>query len=151
MKFISLLVAALAFGGCGGGDSVDDSPDITDEGTIFEYSRAGGFAFSVYEISIDADGAGVARFGSDVHNLDEQEFELAPSEIENLQAVLEENPISSLPEHNDMVCADCFEYTYAYGGDKVSYDDASPPPEELDPVGDILADLPLPSDQPNSR
>ena len=125
-----MLAAALAVslaGGCG--DDEDPEPSIPSEGTIFEFSRAGGLAFSVYEVSIDADGTGVARFGSDVRNLDEKKFTLSESEVEELRTILEENPISSFGDPGDAVCADCFEYRYAYGGDEYVASDVSEPVE----------------------
>ena len=130
-------------GGCGGDDESGSS--IPSEGTIFEFSRAGGLAFSVYEVSIDADGTGVARFGSDVRNLEEKEFTLSDAEVDELRTILEENPISSFPDPGDAVCADCFEYTYAYGGDEYVASDVTEPVEGLDELDAFLDTLPLPA------
>ena len=60
MRLISILLAVAAsagFAGCG--DDTDSGSSIPDEGTIFEFSRSGGIAFSTYEVTIDADGTGV--------------------------------------------------------------------------------------------
>jgi len=150
MRLLSIFATALAVSltaGCGGDD--EPEPSIPSEGTILEYSRAGGIAFSVYEVTIDADGSGVARFGSDVRNLDEKEFTLSESEVDELRTILEENPISSFPDPGDAVCADCFEYRYEYGGDEYLVSDVSEPVEGLDELDAFLDTLPLPEDQPN--
>ncbi|HYH62515.1 MAG TPA: hypothetical protein VD766_11675 [Solirubrobacterales bacterium] len=140
-------LAASVAGGCGGDD--ESGSPIPSEGTIFEFSRAGGIAFSVYEVTIDADGTGVARFGSDVRNLEEKEFTLTDTELDELRTILEENPISSFPDPGDAVCADCFEYRYAYGGDEYLSSDVTEPVDGLGEIDAFLDTLPLPKDQPN--
>lgn len=143
--FSTMILAATAaavLAACGG----DDAPEPPQDGTLLEYSRSGGFAFSIYEVTIETDGTGIARFGSDVRELTEKEFELTPAQLEKLRATLEENPIPDLPKPT-AGCADCFSYTYAWGGDEVMFDDASIP-DELDPVVEVIAELPLPEDGP---
>lgn len=146
MKRASLLFLALGAlaAGCG-----SDEGDIPTEGTILEFSRAGGIAFSVYEVEVDADGSAVARFGSNPEDLSEEEFELADNEISELRTILEENPISELPDPRDAACADCFEYIYEYGGDRYETADVSEPIAALSELDAFLADLPIPEDQAN--
>lgn len=149
MKLVCLLGAfavAIAMPGCG---EEDTEPSIPSEGTIFEYSRAGGLAFSIYEVAIDADGTGIARFGGDPENLDEREFALTDEELNELRSILEDAPLSELPDPGETVCSDCFAYSYAYGGDEYAPDDASDPVPELDDLRAFLSELPLPEDQPN--
>ena len=122
---------------------------IPSEGTIFEFSRSGGIAFSIYEVTIDADGTGVLETTTTAEPAAAGEFKLSDAELDELRAILEETPISSLPDPGDAVCADCFEYTYSYGGEEITLSDASEPMPELDDLEQFLADLPLPEDQPN--
>ena len=150
MKLLSLLLALAAITvapGCG--DDSGQGSSVPSEGTIFEYSRAGGIAYSTYEVLIDADGTGVARFGGDIRDLEEKEFTLSEAELEKLRTILEENPISAFPDQGDAVCSDCFEYAYAYGGDEYTRDAVSEPVEGLDDLDAFLAELPIPEDQPN--
>lgn len=150
MRFLLLPLAFAAIvltPGCG--DDTESGSPIPSEGTIFEYTRSGGLAFSIYEVSIEADGTGTVSLGSDVRDLEETEFTLTEPEVEELHEILEEHPISSLPGPGGAVCADCFEYSYSYGGDEYALSGASEPVEELDALRDFMADLPLPPDQPN--
>ena len=103
----------------------------------------------IYEVAIDADGTGIARFGGDPENLDEREFALTDEELNELRSILEDAPLSELPDPGETVCSDCFEYSYAYGGDEYTLDDASDPVPELDDLRAFLSELPLPEDQPN--
>ena len=141
---IALALGAGLFAGCG-----EDDAELPQEGTLLEYTRAGGLAFSIYEVTIDADGTGTAAIGSNVKNLNETEFELSDEEVSELRTILEEHPISSFPDRGNAECADCFEYTYAYGGDEITVTDVTNPLPELDDLRDFLAELSLPEDQPN--
>ncbi|MDX6586341.1 MAG: hypothetical protein QOI31_814 [Solirubrobacterales bacterium] len=147
MNLIAILVAAALIAGCGGDD--EPEPQLPDEGTLLEYSRAGGIAFSVYELSIDADGTATVSTTNSAEPADAGVFKLSDEEIDELRSILEEVPISSLTDPGESACADCFEYTYAYGGGEVTYDDASPPPDDLEPLGEFLAELPIPDDTAN--
>jgi hypothetical protein len=72
MEGMRLLVwlSALLLGAAGCGISDTDHP--AGESKIFEYTRSGGLAYSVYEVEIAADGSGVARFGTDPEELVEK-------------------------------------------------------------------------------
>lgn len=142
VKLIAFMMALAALGGCG----EDATPDPPDEGPLLEYSRSGGFAFSIDEVTIDSDGSGVARFGSDLGNLEKKTFELSEAQLDELRTTLEENPIPDI-DKGDSACADCFAYEYAYGGDEIYFDQVSVP-EELEPVQRMIAGLPLPEDGP---
>jgi hypothetical protein len=148
MNLVAILLAAALIGGCGG-DAETEEPGLPTEGTLLEYTRAGGFAFSATTVKIDADGSGTVESTTSAEPADVSEFELTDAEIEELRAILEEAPISSLPDPGDGACADCYVYTYAYGGDKITLSDASDPVPELDDLNAFLAQLPLPEDQPN--
>ena len=143
MRLLTLalaLAAAVASPGCGD----DGSGSIPREGTIVEYSRSGGVAGTAYEVTIDADGSGVARFGSAIGDLKEEEFTLTEGQVGELRSILKKNPISALPDPGAVVCADCFEYRYAYGGDEYLTSDGSESVSALDDLNIFLSELPMP-------
>jgi hypothetical protein len=148
MRLIAVLVAATLIGGCGGHDETEE-PGLPTDGTLLEYSRSGGLAFSVTKLMIDADGTGTVKSTTSADSANVGVFELTDPEIDELRAILEEHPISSLPDPGETECADCYEYTYAYGDDEITLSDASDPVLELDDLKAFLAELPLPGDQPN--
>jgi hypothetical protein len=132
--------------GCGGGD-----PELPPEGsrdTLISYSRSGGLAPSVYDVTIDASGAAVVLLGEFAGTRREREVQLSSAELGQLRAVLEQNPISEFPEPDpDQVCADCFTYEFAYAGDEYTYDDATQN-AGADAVRAAIQELPLPEDTP---
>jgi hypothetical protein len=140
----ALALGAMLLSGCG-----EDEPKLPQEGALFEYTRSGGLAFSVIDVTIDADGTGTVESTTSAEPADVAEFKLTDTELDELRTILEENPISSLSDPGDAVCADCFEYTYAYGGGEITISDVSEPIPELDELDAFLAELSLPEDEPN--
>ena len=138
------LLAAASLAGCG-----EDEAELPQEGTLFEYSRAGGIAFSVLEIKIDAGGTGTVASTTTAEPADTGEFELTEGEVDELRSILEEHPISSLPDPGEPMCADCFEHTYAYGGEEITLTEVSEPVPELDDLNEFIDRLPIPDDTAN--
>ena len=147
MNRLATIVLALAVSlgaGCG-----EDEPGLPETGTLFEYSRAGGIAFSLFELKIDADGTATVATTATAERAEAGAFELSESELGELRSILEETPISSLPDPGTPACADCFEHTYAYGGEEITLTDVSEPVPELADLKDFIDRLPIPEDAPN--
>lgn len=140
---LSLIVLALV-AGC-----ADDEAPLPTEGTLLEYTRSGGIAFSLVEVRIDAGGTGVVASGGNPEDMKERRFELTAAQLDELRQTLAENPIDSLPDPGDQVCADCFVYSLAYGGEEYEFDQVADVPEGASAVTALLADLPIPDDTPN--
>jgi hypothetical protein len=146
-----LLAAALGLAaGCGGGDGGGQLPPEGSSEELLTYSRAGGFAPSIYEVRIDADGRAVVSYGDIPEQLEEEVVQLSDEELARLRTVLAENPISGFPAPDpDGICADCFSYELAYGGGLYAFDDATPNSDRVDAVRDAIHALPLPQDDPS--
>jgi hypothetical protein len=146
MRLIAtIILAAGLLAACG----VDEKTELPDEGTLLEYSRAGGIAFSVYELTIDADGTATVSTTTTAEPGDAGEFKLSDQETDELRSILEATPISSLDDPGVPQCADCFEFTYAYGGDKITLTEVSDPVPELDELNEFIDGLPIPDDTAN--
>lgn len=131
-----------------GDEEASEPPDLPTDGVLLEYSRAGGLAFSIYEVRIDADGSGTVATGSDLDQLDRQSFELDDAELAELTDVLAANPISDFPKAANEDCPDAFGYTFAYGGEEYTYNGCDEDPEGATAVRSTLARLPVPPDDP---
>lgn len=139
---VALAMATLA--GCG--DDANYDPEPPADGPLIKFSRAGGFAFSIYEVTINEDGSGVAGSGFRPDDLDETSFELSSDEVAELEGVLNENPLPDQDE-TSTGCADCFTYEVSYGGNTYAYDQAAEPDDAVAAVRAELDKLPIPPDK----
>ncbi len=139
-------VAALAAAGCGEGDG---GPPTPGDGALLEYSRSGGFAPSIYEVTIDEEGRAVVLAGDVPEQLERDVVRLSDAELDELSELLEENPIDSYPDPESAeICADCFFYSIAYGDDDFEFDSSSETSDGLDAIRMFLSESSLPRDDP---
>lgn len=143
---VAWAVAALTAAGCGEGD---EGPPTPGEGTLLEYSRSGGFAPSIYEVTIDEEGRATVLAGDIPEQLKREIVQLTDAELDDLSELLEENPIDSYPDpYSAEICADCFSYAIAYGGDEFVFDSSSETSDGLDAIRMFLSESSLPPDDP---
>ena len=130
-------VLALLAAGCGGSEAESESA-----GTFpLEFEREGGFGYTHVILEIDENGDGQLSI-DDLQTVEHPiEFTVDEDQLVDLAQTLEENPISDFEEpEGDSVCADCYSYRLAYGGETYEATDADVDPaatEILETLGDI--------------
>ena len=134
---ITVLVA-----GCGGGDGDDGTVESDRLPLVFE--REGGFGYTHVILNIDEDGDAELSI-DDLQTVEDPiEFTLGDQQLADLEQTLEENPIDGFEEPNgNGVCADCYSYRLAYGGETYEATDADVDPdatELLETLGAIAED-----------
>jgi hypothetical protein len=121
------LVLLLALAGCGGGGSGSTDPTTGDPvppGTpLVKYQRGGGIAATYVELTVPENGRATVLDGyPDLGDQTRRTFTLEGDELEEVRAAVEAaSPLER--EETETICADCFEYAIAAGGEKVSFDD----------------------------
>jgi hypothetical protein len=139
-----LLLAALAalLAGCGSDDTADDGEDdpVLTNGALVTYTRTGGVAGLDERLRINPDETATLSYGEPVNT--ERKFELTGSQLDEIRSLLDQADFDSMPASPAPTgCADCFVYTVEYGGDTVTYDDATEPSASIAALVAALGEL----------
>jgi len=135
LKLVVVVLLASVLVGCGE-ESLADDPAI---GTI-EYGRGGGFAGIGERLRVEPNGSAEFVVERGIDPPDRYEFSLDSESLAELDDLLAEYPLDSVPEPRGSECADCFGYSISYGGAGVSGDDTTFP-EAAEPPLAALADV----------
>lgn len=135
MRLATAIVAvALLATGCGE-DSDTSEPDspVPEDGRLVDWSRSGGIAGVVEEMTIERDGSATLTVGVDAEST---EFRLADGELAQLADELEAADFEAVePPPAEAVCADCFVYAITVAGEKrITLDDLAERPESVSTV-----------------
>jgi hypothetical protein len=140
MKGPLLLIAAALLAGCGGNDDRTEGEPVLSNGALATYTRTGGVGGLDERMRINPDGTATLTYGEPVNT--ERSFELTGAELDRVRTLLEEADFASMPASPEPTgCADCFVYTVEYGGDSVTYDDATEPSASIEALVDGLGEL----------
>ena len=133
-------VCAAVVGGCGSDDEPADDEPVLTNGALVTYSRTGGVAGLDERLRIDPDGAATIAYGEPVNT--ERTFELSGAELDRITSLLDSANFDSMPANPEPTgCADCFVYTVEYGGDSVTYDDATEPSASIEALVRALGEV----------
>ena len=122
--FCLLISAAVLLGACGSDGEDDEGEPVLSNGALVTYTRTGGVGGIDERLRVDPDGAATLTYGEPTNA--ERSFELTGAELDRVRTLLEKADFASMPVSPEPTgCADCFVHTVEYGGDSVTYDDAT--------------------------
>ena len=131
------LFVAVSLGLVACGDGGDSSTGAPSSRPLVTFTVTGGIAGISERLVIDQDGSATLTTGYRPADQSTARFKLSSSELTALTDKLDAAGLDSLPKPKPTGCADCFEYTIAYGGTTYSADDVSLP-EHLKQVVEAL-------------
>lgn len=129
MKVLRWSVIPLALlAGCGSSGeetgASSTSTSIPDQGNVLViYSKSGGIAGMDEQLTIERSGAATLTS----RGAPSGRFQLTPAELSSLTDTLDAAPLDSKPTPTQTGCADCFEYSIAYGDTTLTADEVNLP------------------------